>query len=176
MFFPAIDGFRQMLDENSTADDVLKNMDLRGRRFLITGVSARLGIESARALCARGADVVGAVRDLGKARRATRPVRASAAASGGSFRLESLDLASLASVRTCACRAAWRPWASGARNTSTRWRRLGVPSRSEADVAGFGPRDGHGHPPGGERMPKRTAFATPSRKASSFGACLSSSR
>jgi NAD(P)-dependent dehydrogenase (short-subunit alcohol dehydrogenase family) len=85
----------------STTDDVLDGVDLRGKRILVTGASAGLGIETARALVARGAQVVGAARDLDKARRATDVVRA-AAKNGGSFELVALDLASLASVRACA--------------------------------------------------------------------------
>lgn len=91
-----------MFDEYSTTDEVLGSTDLRGWRFLITGVSAGLGVETARALAARGADVVGAARDLDKAHRATDAVRAAAASSGGSLELVALDLASLASVRACA--------------------------------------------------------------------------
>jgi NAD(P)-dependent dehydrogenase (short-subunit alcohol dehydrogenase family) len=95
----------------STTDDVLAGIDLRGRRFLVTGASAGLGVETARALVARGATVVGAVRDLDKARRATEPVRA-ATGSGGGFELVALDLASLANVRACAdgLMAAGRPF------------------------------------------------------------------
>jgi NAD(P)-dependent dehydrogenase (short-subunit alcohol dehydrogenase family) len=90
------------LDATSTTDDVLAGTDLRGKRVFVTGTSAGLGIETARALAARGAHVIGAARDLDKARRATESVRAAAAASGGGFELVALDLASLASVRTCA--------------------------------------------------------------------------
>lgn len=86
----------------STTDDVLAGVDLRGKRVLVTGASAGLGIETCRALAAHGADVVGAARDLAKAEAATAAVRAAAAASGGSFVLVELDLASLASVRACA--------------------------------------------------------------------------
>ena len=85
----------------STADDVLDGIDLSGKRVLVTGVSAGLGVETARALAAHGAQVIGAARDLDKARRATEPVRAQAA-NGGSLELIELDLASLASVRACA--------------------------------------------------------------------------
>ncbi|QKS00747.1 SDR family NAD(P)-dependent oxidoreductase [Sphingomonas sp. CL5.1] len=88
----------------STTDDVLAGMDLHGRRILVTGVSAGLGVETARSLVARGADVVGAARDLAKAERATESVRAAAKESGGSFALMELDLASLASVRAAADR------------------------------------------------------------------------
>ena len=86
----------------STTDEVLSGVDLSGKRILITGVSAGLGVETARALVAHGADVVGAARDPAKAEKATAEVRAAAAASGGSFALIALDLASLASVRAAA--------------------------------------------------------------------------
>ncbi|CAN5238886.1 SDR family NAD(P)-dependent oxidoreductase [soil metagenome] len=85
----------------STTDDVLEGVDLTGKRILVTGASAGLGVETARALVAHGAQVVGAVRDLAKGERATAAVRA---ATGGSFELVELDLASLASVRACADR------------------------------------------------------------------------
>jgi NAD(P)-dependent dehydrogenase (short-subunit alcohol dehydrogenase family) len=85
----------------STTDEVLTGIDLSGKRVLVTGASAGLGVETARALAARGAHVVGAVRDLAKAERATSGIRAQAA-NGGGFELIELDLASLASVRACA--------------------------------------------------------------------------
>src|SRR5258708_16315502 len=85
----------------STTDEVLQGIDLRGKRVLVTGVSAGLGVETARALAAHGAEVVGAARDLTKAERATADVRAQAA-NGGSLALVELDLASLNSVRACA--------------------------------------------------------------------------
>ena len=56
----------------STADEVLEGIDLSGKRVLITGVSAGLGVETARSLVAHGATVVGTARDLTKARRADR--------------------------------------------------------------------------------------------------------
>ncbi|NLS00423.1 SDR family NAD(P)-dependent oxidoreductase [Rhizobium sp. P38BS-XIX] len=82
----------------STTDEVLAGIDLSGKRVLVTGVSAGLGVETARALVAHGAQVVGAARDLAKARAATAPV-AAAAKNGASLELIELDLASLASVR-----------------------------------------------------------------------------
>jgi NAD(P)-dependent dehydrogenase (short-subunit alcohol dehydrogenase family) len=85
----------------STTDEVLAGVDLTGKRILVTGVSAGLGVETARVLAAHGAQVVGAARDLGKAEAATAPVRADAA-NGGSLELIELDLASLASVRAAA--------------------------------------------------------------------------
>ena len=85
----------------STTDDVLAGVDLAGKRILVTGVSAGLGVETARALAAHGAQVVGAARDLAKAEKATDVVRADAT-NGGSLELVQLDLASLTSVRACA--------------------------------------------------------------------------
>jgi len=85
----------------STADEVLEGVSLTGKRVLVTGVSAGLGVETARALVAHGAEVVGAARDLNKAKAATAGVRA-AAANGRGFTLVELDLASLDSVRVCA--------------------------------------------------------------------------
>jgi NAD(P)-dependent dehydrogenase (short-subunit alcohol dehydrogenase family) len=86
----------------STTDEVLEGVDLKGKRILVTGVSAGLGIETARVLAAHGADIVGAARDLGKAQAATSAVRSASEAGGGSLELVELDLASLASVRACA--------------------------------------------------------------------------
>jgi NAD(P)-dependent dehydrogenase (short-subunit alcohol dehydrogenase family) len=86
----------------STTDEVLSGMNLRGKRILVTGVSAGLGIETARSLAAHGANVVGAARDLKKAEAATTEVRRDAAAGGGTLELVALDLSSLKSVRACA--------------------------------------------------------------------------
>jgi NAD(P)-dependent dehydrogenase (short-subunit alcohol dehydrogenase family) len=86
----------------STTDDVLSGVNLQGKRILVTGVSAGLGVETARSLAAHGAHVVGAARDVTKAEAATAQVRREAAAHGGSFELVTLDLASLKSVRACA--------------------------------------------------------------------------
>jgi NAD(P)-dependent dehydrogenase (short-subunit alcohol dehydrogenase family) len=86
----------------STTDEVLEGVDLKGKRILVTGVSAGLGVETARTLAAHGADVVGAARDLDKARTATGAVRSAADAGGGGLELIAVDLASLASIRACA--------------------------------------------------------------------------
>ena len=88
----------------STTDDVLSGVNLKSKRILVTGVSAGLGVETARSLAARGAQVVGAARDLNRAKAATEQVRKDAAANGGSFELVELDLADLKSVRACADR------------------------------------------------------------------------
>jgi NAD(P)-dependent dehydrogenase (short-subunit alcohol dehydrogenase family) len=86
----------------STTEDVLSGVNLKGKRILVTGVSAGIGVETARSLAGHGAHVVGAARDVNKAKAATAQVMKDAAAHGGSFELIELDLASLKSVRACA--------------------------------------------------------------------------
>ena len=92
----------------STSDEVLRGIDLTAKRVLVTGVSAGLGVETARALAAHGAEVIGTARDLQKARAATAPIHK---AYGERFSLVQLDLASLASIRaaTGALREAGKP-------------------------------------------------------------------
>lgn len=80
----------------STTEEVLDGIDLSGRRVLVTGVSAGLGVETARVAASRGATVIGTARDLAKAQTALAPH-----AQLGIEVLE-CDLASLASVRACA--------------------------------------------------------------------------
>ena len=92
----------EVFGATSTTEDVLSGVNLHGKRILVTGVSAGLGVETARSLAAHGAQVVGAARDLAKAKSATEQVRNDAAANGGGFELVELDLANLKSVRACA--------------------------------------------------------------------------
>src|SRR5258708_33929037 len=82
----------------STADEVLSGIDLHGKRILVTGVSAGIGVETARALAAHGAQVKGGVGDLEKAAAATAQVQKDAATNGGSFELIARDVASLRTI------------------------------------------------------------------------------
>lgn len=77
----------------ASTDDVLGTTDLSGLEVLVTGTSAGLGVETARALSTRGAHVTGVVRDVDKARRALDE----AGATGVDLR--QADLASFDSVR-----------------------------------------------------------------------------
>lgn len=71
--------------------------DQSGRLALITGASSGLGLETARALVARGATVILGCRSRTRAERARQELLP-AAANGGAVDLLDLDLADLASV------------------------------------------------------------------------------
>jgi NAD(P)-dependent dehydrogenase (short-subunit alcohol dehydrogenase family) len=81
----------------STTDEVLEGIDLSGKRILVTGVSAGLGVETTRVLVAHGATVVGTARDLSKARGALASALPKAGLS--SVEVVEADLASLKSIR-----------------------------------------------------------------------------
>ncbi|MGB6099554.1 MAG: SDR family NAD(P)-dependent oxidoreductase [Comamonas sp.] len=86
----------------STIDEVLAGVDLKAKRFFITGVSSGIGLETARALVTHGASVVGTVRNPAEAAHARDSTRDAAAQGGGGLQVVELDLASLQSVRACA--------------------------------------------------------------------------
>jgi NAD(P)-dependent dehydrogenase (short-subunit alcohol dehydrogenase family) len=79
------------------ADDVAQQS---GRRFLITGANAGLGFEAAKVLAARGAHVILACRDAGRAETAMDLIRDETPAATLSF--QPLDLADLDQVREAA--------------------------------------------------------------------------
>jgi NAD(P)-dependent dehydrogenase (short-subunit alcohol dehydrogenase family) len=74
--------------------------DQAGRSAVITGGNTGIGFEAAQVLAARGARVILACRDLGRAKDAA--ARIGAAAPGAHVGAVRLDLASLASVREAA--------------------------------------------------------------------------
>ena len=83
----------------STADEVLGTIRLHGRRYVVTGISSGVGAETARVLVARGAEVIGTVRDTAKAGAALDDINSAAADGGGNLDVVEADLASLASIR-----------------------------------------------------------------------------
>ncbi len=77
---------------------------LTGRHVIVTGANSGLGFETARALVQHGASVTMAVRSQTKGEAAATRIRATQPS--GELRVESLDLASLQSIRDFADR--WR--------------------------------------------------------------------
>lgn len=83
-------------DDTTTALEVVQDVDLTGRRALVTGAASGIGVETARALAHAGAQVTLAVRDTSAGDR----VAADIARTSGrdDVRVVPLDLADLASV------------------------------------------------------------------------------
>ena len=83
--------------------------DLSGRTAVVTGANTGLGLQAARVLAGRGAQVVLACRNTEKAGRAAD--RITAAAPGSTISVARLDLASQSSVRSAAeeIRARFQP-------------------------------------------------------------------
>ena len=82
---------------DSTTDEVIAGIDLSGTRAVVTGASSGLGVETARALAARGAAVMLVARDPAKLETALAQLQD--AVPGGRFDTALADLADLASVR-----------------------------------------------------------------------------
>lgn len=89
----------------STADEVLAGHDLTGQIVFVTGGYSGLGKETARAMAARGAEVILAGRDAAKLAEASGEIEQAA---GQRPHTIVCDLASLASVRACAAEAKQR--------------------------------------------------------------------
>src|SRR5689334_20566504 len=92
---------------SSTAADVLADVDLAGRRAIVTGATSGIGVETARALAAAGATVILGVRRLD----AGRQIAAQLTASTGNDAVipAVLDVANAKSVRDFADRFATEP-------------------------------------------------------------------
>jgi NAD(P)-dependent dehydrogenase (short-subunit alcohol dehydrogenase family) len=87
----------------STAAEVLADVDLAGRRAVVTGGSSGIGVETARALAAAGAAVVLAVRNVTAGERTAAEITASTGSKD--VTVAPLDLSDLASVTAFA--SAW---------------------------------------------------------------------
>lgn len=88
----------------STTGDVIRGVDLTGKRAVVTGATSGLGVETARALAAAGAEVVLGVRRLDAGRRVADELRR--ATGNDAIEAVPLDLSDLASVAAFA--QAWR--------------------------------------------------------------------
>jgi NAD(P)-dependent dehydrogenase (short-subunit alcohol dehydrogenase family) len=91
---------RSGFGHDTTTDEVLEGIDLSGRLALVTGGSAGLGAETARALASKGAHVVLTARNPEKGEAVAKSIRESTG--NPHVEVEELDLASLASIRAFA--------------------------------------------------------------------------
>ena len=96
--------FTTPFDFHSTAPEVITGVNLAGKRAIITGGAAGIGIETARALSAAGAAVTLAVRRPDAAESAAEELRRSTG--NPAVEVKYLDLSDLHTVR--AFTAAWK--------------------------------------------------------------------
>jgi len=80
----------------STTDEVIRGVDLTGKRAVVTGATSGLGVETARALAAAGAEVLLGVRRLDAGKKVAEQLRQSTG--NNAIEAASLDLSDLASV------------------------------------------------------------------------------
>ena len=91
---------RSQFGQDTTTDEVLAGIDLGGKRALVTGGTAGLGVETARSLAASGVAVIITARDMARGEQVAAGIRAST----GNEAVEAmqLELGSLASIRSFA--------------------------------------------------------------------------
>ena len=80
---------------DTTAEEVARSADLRGRLAVLTGASSGIGVETARGLAIAGANVVLGVRDVEAGEAVARDIAPEAT---GEIRVLRLELRELASV------------------------------------------------------------------------------
>lgn len=88
---------RSGFGHHTTADEVLDGIDLSGRLVLITGGASGLGHETARAMAAKGAQIIIAARDMEKGESAMTAIHGSVP--DAQIEVMQLDLADLDSIR-----------------------------------------------------------------------------
>lgn len=101
---PEQDRIRTPFGFATTAAEVLDGVDLHGRRALVTGGASGIGVETARAMAAAGADVTIAVRDVAAGERVAGEIAAAlaggatGAGAAGRLHVAPLDLTDRASI------------------------------------------------------------------------------
>ncbi|PSB24429.1 SDR family NAD(P)-dependent oxidoreductase [Stenomitos frigidus] len=84
--------------QHSTAAEVVKGIDLSGKRAIVTGAASGIGIETARALARTGAEVTLAVRDINAGEKTAADITTTTG--NGNIHVASLDLTDRASIAT----------------------------------------------------------------------------
>ena len=83
---------------NTTAAEIVQDVDLHGRRVVVTGASSGIGVETARAMASTGAEVTLAVRNLEAGRNVANGIAEKLPSGAGALQVARLDLADPASV------------------------------------------------------------------------------
>ena len=82
----------------TTAAEIVANVDLHGKRAVVTGASSGIGVETARALASTGAEVTLAVRNLEAGRKVADEIAEKLPSGAAGPQVAPLDLADPASV------------------------------------------------------------------------------
>jgi NAD(P)-dependent dehydrogenase (short-subunit alcohol dehydrogenase family) len=82
----------------TTAAEIVANVDLHGKRAVVTGASSGIGVETARALASTGAEVTLAVRNLEAGREVADRIAEKLPSGAAGPQVAPLDLADPASV------------------------------------------------------------------------------
>ena len=82
----------------TTAAEIVSDVDLHGRRAVVTGASSGIGVETARALASAGAEVTLAVRNVNAGAKVAATIAAQLPAGSREPQVAQLDLADPASV------------------------------------------------------------------------------
>lgn len=88
---------RANFGHDTTTDEVLEGIDLSGKRALVTGATAGIGVETARALAAHGAAVTLTARNMARGQQVVDDIRASTG--NDAVEVMELELGSMASIR-----------------------------------------------------------------------------
>jgi NAD(P)-dependent dehydrogenase (short-subunit alcohol dehydrogenase family) len=96
--------FTTPFGRHSTASEVIEGVDLSGKRVIVTGANSGIGVETARAVAAHGAEVTLAVRRPEAGEQVAADLRK--ATGNDAIHVARLDVADLESVR--AFTAAWQ--------------------------------------------------------------------
>ncbi|MFI6619913.1 SDR family NAD(P)-dependent oxidoreductase [Streptomyces sp. NPDC050528] len=95
-----------MFSADTTAAEVIDGVDLHGRRAVVTGASSGIGVETARALAAAGADVTLAVRNTNAGAQVAERLAKELPSGSGQLTVRRLDLADRSTI--AALVAAWQ--------------------------------------------------------------------
>src|ERR1700730_18542977 len=82
----------------TTAAEIVADLDLHGRRAIVTGASSGIGVETTRALASTGADVTLAVRNVDAGNKIADAIAEKLPAGAGTVQVAPLDLADQVSV------------------------------------------------------------------------------
>jgi NAD(P)-dependent dehydrogenase (short-subunit alcohol dehydrogenase family) len=82
----------------TTAAEIVANVDLHGKRAVVTGASSGIGVETARALASTGAEVTLAVRNVEAGEKVANGIAEKLPPGAAAPRVAQLDLADPASV------------------------------------------------------------------------------